>query len=245
MRSKIILLFLSFLIVHAVFAETKINREAWRELRDGLHYKQKEAGSKEQYFENWSDEYKKRGRSKDYLNSKSREKEVLNEKKRSSKMPNTNEWNFPSWTLYLVYVLAGIVLVVVIYLLFFKATIRTNKKVDIKLEEELPIEKPFNELESLLSKSIQEGNYREAIRIYFIFIIKTLREKGWINWEKKKTNTAYLFELRNKKQFNGFSQVTLIFEIVWYGNRNIDQSQFNQIKPQFEELLKSIQTSNE
>jgi hypothetical protein len=245
MRSKYLFLLLAFLLVNSVFAESKINREAYKELRDGLHYKKKEAGSKEEFYENWSDEYFKKKKSKDLLNSKSREQDFLKDKNRSSSTPKISEWNLPAWSFYLVYLIVGIVLIVVIYLLFFKNTIRKNKKIEIKIEEELAIEKPFNELESLLSKSIQEGNYREAVRIYFIFIIKTLREKGWINWEKKKTNTAYLFELREKKQFSSFSQITLIFEIVWYGNREIDINQFNQIKPQFEELLKSIQSNHE
>lgn len=246
MRSKLIITLLFIFFTNFLFSEDKIDKETWRELRDGLHYKEKEPGGKKEFYENWSDELKKRGRNKDYLKSKPRDKDFLSEKSRKvDRSTSGGVWNIPQWAIYLAYILVGIVLVIVIYLLFFKKNARKNTKVVAIPLEEMPIEKPFNELDELLSKSINEGNYREAIRIYFIYIIKTLRENGWITWEKKKTNTAYLFELRNRKQYSSFSNVTLIFEIIWYGKREIDQEKFNEIKPQFEELLKSIQAGNE
>lgn len=245
MRNKLIITLLLVFIPNFIFSEGKLDKEKWRELRDGIHYKEKDARGNEEFYENWSDEAKKRSRNKNYLNSKPRERDFLNEKSRNAKKPSVNNWSIPQWTIYLAYILVGIVLLVVIYILFFNKKSSKNTKIAVVPLEEMPIEKPFNELDQLLSKSINEGNYREAIRIYFIYIIKTLREKGWITWEKKKTNTAYLFELRNRKQYSLFSHVTLIFEIVWYGKREIDQQKFNEIKPQFEELLKSIQAGNE
>lgn len=245
MRSKLIITFIFILIANIVFSEDKIDKEKWQEIRDGIHYKKKSTNGKEEFYENWSDEAKKRGRVKDYLKSKPRDRDFLNEKNRSPKKSVSAEWNIPQWTIYLAYVLVGIVLLIVVYLLFFNKNKKKNTKIISVPPEELPIEKPFNELDELLSKSINESNYREAIRIYFIYIIKTLREKGWINWEKKKTNTAYLIELRNRKEYSSFSQVTLIFEIVWYGKREISKEQFGEIKPQFEQLLKSIQSGNE
>lgn len=245
MRSKLIITLLFVFISNFIFSEGKLDKEKWRELRDGIHYKEKDARGNEEFYENWSDEAKKRSGNKNYLNEKPRERDFLNEKSRNAKRQSVKSWSIPQWTIYLTYILVGIVLVVVIYLLFFNKKSNKNTKIAVAPLEEMPIEKPFNELDHLLSKSIEEGNYREAVRIYFIYIIKTLREKGWITWEKKKTNTAYLFELRNRKQYNLFSHVTLIFEIVWYGKREIDQQKFNEIKPQFEELLKSIQSANE
>jgi hypothetical protein len=244
MKSNLILAILFLFLVNPLASQKRINRETWRELRDGIHYKKKEAGGKAEYFENWSEEFNKR-RKRDFLNSKQRKPDFMKDKNKSQKSSSGSSWNIPEWTIYLAYILVGLVLVFIIYQLFFKNPMRTNKKVESVIQEELPIEKPVSELERLLSKFIQEGNYREAVRIYFIFIIKALREKGWIQWEKKKTNTAYLFELRNRKQYPSFSQATLIFEIIWYGDRMIDEAQFKLIRPQFEELLKSIQSENE
>jgi hypothetical protein len=52
-------------------------------------------------------------------------------------------------------------------------------------------------------------------------------------------------ELRSRKEFAAFSKTTLIFEMVWYGKREITKEQFGEIKPQFEQLLKSIQAAHE
>ena len=245
MKSKLILSIIFLFISNFVFSEDKIDKEKWREIRDGIHYKKKSINGKEEFYENWSDEAKKRGRIKDDLNVKPRDREFLKEKNRTSKKSTSTVGNIPEWTIYLAYILVAIVLVIVIYLLFLNKKSKKNTKIISTLTEELPIEKPFNELDDLLSKSINESNYREATRIYFIYIIKTLREKGWINWEKKKTNTAYLMELRSRKEFAAFSKTTLIFEMVWYGKREITKEQFGEIKPQFEQLLKSIQAAHE
>lgn len=244
MKTRILLL--SFMLLTCLsHASTRINKDSWRELRDGLHYKQKDPLDGDvKSFENWSDEYKQR-RKKDYLKSQPREKDLLKRKTRIPSPPSVGNWNLPTWSIYLAYGLVAVILLIVIYLIFFKSQKPKEPKLATQPIEELPIEKPFNELDALLAKSIAEGNYREAVRIYFIYIIKILREKGWIQWEKRKTNTAYLFEMRERREFLDFSQITLIFEIIWYGHREIDQHQFEKIKPQFEKLLKSIQSAHE
>lgn len=249
MKSKIVWILLLFFAWQSSFAAKKINREYWSKAKDGLHYKKSSTGEADDKWSDWSKDYEERkaigkrsGKTieHDYLDGKS---EDSKEEKDSTEESEMGE--IPQFYIYLAIGIVLAVLIFVIYNLFFKDPVRMDKKVVTEDHEEIQVEKPFSELDELLRLSIENGNYREAVRIYFIYIIKTLREKNWINWEKKKTNTAYLFEMRDKRQFNSFSQVVLIFEIIWYGKREITKEQYEMIRPQFDQLLNSLKSTNE
>lgn len=113
----------------------------------------------------------------------------------------------------------------------------TGEDEDDKQEQ---VELPKSELELLLEKALRENNYREAVRIYFIFVIKELKEKNWITWEKKKTNQYYLLEMRERTQYVPFSKSVMLFDVVWYGKRELTSEEYDQVEPFFKELLKSI-----
>ena len=140
-----------------------------------------------------------------------------------------------------------IVLIVVLalaigYMVFISFSER-NKKVkhvvtDENKFENLTITK--TELELALEAAIKNKNYREAVRIYFIAVIKEMKDRSWIRWEKKKTNYHYINEITGRQQQPDFITATRAFEIVWYGNRSLAENEYNQIEPLFKKLLKSI-----
>ncbi|MBK6527473.1 MAG: hypothetical protein IPG07_19110 [Crocinitomicaceae bacterium] len=37
----------------------------------------------------------------------------------------------------------------------------------------------------MLQEALARADYRGAVRIYFIFIVRDLSQKNWINWEKE------------------------------------------------------------
>lgn len=141
------------------------------------------------------------------------------------------------------YVFLGIFIVLLAVLIFYLFV--NNKKdgkkiVQINLDEQAPSEIPLSELQRLLQEALSKGDYRGAIRIYFIFIIRDLSQKNWIQWEKDKTNFQYLREMNGKSEYNLFNQSVGYFEIIWYGKREIDQPTFEKIKPEFTRLLDKL-----
>ena len=140
----------------------------------------------------------------------------------------------------------AIVLAILIIVLFFRTpTKQQNTKFDptLDLDEINPHEIPKTELELRLEDAISAKDYRKAIRIYFIFIIKELTALNWIKWEKRKTNFAYLREMTDNKHYNSFSESVSIFEIIWYGKREISLSDFKQIEPRFKSLVKQLEST--
>jgi len=145
---------------------------------------------------------------------------------------------------FLQYVLFGLLIVLLVFLiyqLFVKTSFNERgSKIVVDFEELAPTQIPKSELELLLEKALAKDDFREAIRLYFIFIIKDLCEKEWIRWEKKKTNFSYLIEMRGKPQYSSFNEVVSIYELVWYGNYIVKKEDFGCLEPKFKRLLNSL-----
>jgi hypothetical protein len=142
----------------------------------------------------------------------------------------------------LLLILLGIVLLAFLIYYFFMRyqEDKDGAKVEVNFDDVAPSEIPKSELERRLEEALGRGDYREAVRIYFIFIIKDLSDKNWIKWEKKKTNISYLMEMRSRPQYDLFNKSVSVFEIVWYGNYTIDKNSFREVEPTFQKLLDSI-----
>jgi hypothetical protein len=142
------------------------------------------------------------------------------------------------------YILMGAFIVGLVFLIFYLwvKSPKEGKKItdEVVLEDINPIEIPLTELERLLKEAIEKGDYRGAVRIYFIFIIRDLTEKGYLQWEKEKTNFHYLREMSGKGEYDDFNRSVSYFEIIWYGKRELDLSKFNQVKPNFTTFLDKL-----
>ncbi len=142
----------------------------------------------------------------------------------------------------ILYVVLGAALALLIYFLFISSSSHVNGKkyTSIDLEDIEPSKITKTELEKLLEEALENHDYRKAVRIYYLFILKDLFEKKWIQWEKEKTNMHYLLEMQGKNEFDQFQKIVTYFEFIWYGKRDITKDQFNQIQPNFTSLLKKL-----
>lgn len=141
--------------------------------------------------------------------------------------------------------LAILFLVFVIIKLFVGNVTLTNKKVQstrpIVLEE---VEQNLHEsdLERYLRESLANKNYRVAIRLYYLMIIKELSSKNMIRWKLDKTNRDYLSEMSSHQSFPDFRNITRTFDKVWYGEFALEQKDFSEISPLFEQYIKKIKS---
>lgn len=93
------------------------------------------------------------------------------------------------------------------------------------------------EVDRLLREALTSGNYRLAIRICFLGLLKKLDEDGLIVWKKDKTNRDYLSELYSKSRyFNEVKTVTLAYEQVWYGDHDLHQHSYENIISAFKNI---------
>lgn len=92
------------------------------------------------------------------------------------------------------------------------------------------------QLRKLVNEALDQGNYRQAIRLYYLLVLKVLDQNEWITWKKEKTNYHYLRELRNSEYASDFNHLTRIYEKVWYGNKYQSEA-IRQEVPHFEAFV--------
>lgn len=85
-----------------------------------------------------------------------------------------------------------------------------------------------------IEKAISAGNYRLAVRLFYLQSLKLLSDKDLIDWQPEKTNQAYLDELHHTDQQQQFVVLTRQFEYIWYGEFLIDQESFKRVRAGFD-----------
>jgi Domain of unknown function (DUF4129) len=110
--------------------------------------------------------------------------------------------------------------------------------VEITLEN---IEQYIHEtdLERFLREALANQNYAQAVRLYYLQVIKNFSEQKAIFWSREKTNSDYLRELKSHRLFVPFRHATGLFEQVWYGNGALDAEQFARMEPAFKSLAQT------
>ena len=95
-------------------------------------------------------------------------------------------------------------------------------------------------LEQLIKDAVEAKEYRLAIRFYYLFVLKKLADKEMIIWQQEKTNEDYLAEVSNENLKPDFTKSTRLYDFVWYGNFNINETEFLKAQQLFNSLTKRI-----
>lgn len=120
----------------------------------------------------------------------------------------------------------------------------TNKQTGIK-EPSISLETIGDELEHadlerVLQQMLNEKNYKAAVRILYLLVIKELWNKQFINWKKDKTNFDYLSEMRANEKFAQFNRLTFLYELVWYGDRALNENEYQELSPLYRNFVDSV-----
>lgn len=141
------------------------------------------------------------------------------------------------------YIIAGIVLFLIVKFFLkvnFNSIVATSKNtpiVAITEEEELIKGK---DISKLIAQAIQQKNYRLAVRYYYLNTLKELEAKEFIIWEQQKTNEDYSKEIAQPTIRDSFVNLTRLYDFVWYGNFDINETEFFQVESDFIKAIKLI-----
>lgn len=114
---------------------------------------------------------------------------------------------------------------------------KTNLKYSIeKVEEDIH----QADLEDFAQHAIDKQDYKLAIRLYFLQILKDLSSNNFIKWKRNKTNKEYVREMSGTDLFKEFRAISRLFERVWYSDVTVQEHQFNRLRPKFLDFLKKI-----
>lgn len=121
--------------------------------------------------------------------------------------------------------------------IFYKQTGKKQKTILYDFETEHIDSINFNDL---IKKALENKNFKQAVRLYYLKTLKHLSDKQLINWQLNKTNSDYMVEMKNNPKFLIFKQLTHLFEHVAYGNFLINEYEFLSIENKFIEFNNQV-----
>jgi len=114
---------------------------------------------------------------------------------------------------------------------------RKKNKTMKEVEEEEITEDIFSiNYQKEIDKAAAQGNYRPAIRLMFLRVLKNMSEKNIIRYKQDKTNLDYLMELHPTNHYNGFFSITRSYEYSWYGQFNVSEDAYKIIRKDFDQF---------
>jgi hypothetical protein len=148
-----------------------------------------------------------------------------------------------SWFKYVIFSIIIVAMAYFIYRFISQGNLRFNEKVrkqKILTGEEIIEDMKETDFVDALKKALKSKNYKLAVRIHFLQILKNMTDSGFIKWKKHKTNRDYQNETRKFKWFSDFKNITRIYEIVWYGEFELKEDHYEDIKQVFDSFQPEI-----
>jgi hypothetical protein len=85
-----------------------------------------------------------------------------------------------------------------------------------------------------LDRATAGKDYRLAIRLMYLRLLKSSAEKNIIQYAQERTNFEYLSQVHKTSYYNEFFGLTRNFEYAWYGKFTVTDQAFEKIKNDFD-----------
>mgnify|MGYP000892984004 FL=1 len=90
-----------------------------------------------------------------------------------------------------------------------------------------------------IQQAYQQGNYRLAVRYWFLKNLANLSDKDYLQLSPDKTNYQYVQEITAGKK-NEFAALVLTYEYVWYGNFSLTEESYLSIEKKYNSFFQKI-----
>lgn len=113
---------------------------------------------------------------------------------------------------------------------------KKDKKYNISAEE---AEKHIHlaDFQSLIQQSEKQNDRRQSIRLYYLWLLKSLSDADQIQWAVEKTNSDYQREIKDPDIKNAFSKLSYLYNYIWYGEFPIENTDYQKVKFDFETYI--------
>lgn len=129
----------------------------------------------------------------------------------------------------------------------FEKKVQPIKNVDLEDHNTTALDLPSDQWLQLVRECLEKGDFRLAIRAAYLSVLASLGENHLLTLEKHRSNREYLSEISIKgRQFtnliSNFTNITKIFEMVWYGNREAQKPLIDQVLQLNKDITNSVQS---
>lgn len=155
------------------------------------------------------------------------------------------DWSKVEFLKYGVLIMIAGVIIFVLYRLYgqsmFEFTSSRKTKQLLHLVEE-DLDERFLELDlaKMLKQAIAQKNWKMAIRLRFLQVLKMLVDNEQINWHPDLTNRQISYQLALGEKRTGFNELVKIYELAWYSNALVNAQFYEKVDLKFKAYLKQI-----
>lgn len=145
----------------------------------------------------------------------------------------------------LVYVFIGfLALMLIRYLLFrnFSWQLWKREPRTVEQVEDDTIGESEEDIRRQIRAALDEGNYRLAIRFYYIHLLRRLDENGLIRYNPEKTNSEYVREISSPGYKKDFADLSRAYDYIWYGEVRLADDDYRSLIYRFDHVLQSIRS---
>ena len=167
-------------------------------------------------------------------------KHVKGERQQSNYTPLTRSGWFQ--TLMWIIIVAGFAGAIIWYLADSKVGLFRKKSREIATvtdNEEMPEDIFAINYQKEIDKAASQGNYRLAIRLMYLRLLKNLAEKNIIQYKQDRTNLDYLMQLHPTTHYKEFFRITRHYEYSWYGKFDVSNEAYGIIRTDFDQFEKT------
>ncbi len=91
-----------------------------------------------------------------------------------------------------------------------------------------------------IDRAAAEGNYRMAVRLMFLRLLKNMSERNIIQYKQDKTNLDYLLQLHPTRYYSHFFRLTRNYEYSWYGQFDVNEATYRSIRSDFDHFDREL-----
>lgn len=118
---------------------------------------------------------------------------------------------------------------------------KPSKSIAEEVEEEEISEDIFSiNYEKEIRKAVEAGNYRLAVRLWYLRTLKELSAHSLIQYRHEKPNGDYVNALFGGRYYHHFFRLTRHFEYTWYGGFPLSADAYNLMQTEFERFNKEL-----
>lgn len=100
------------------------------------------------------------------------------------------------------------------------------------------------DISKLIEEAIANGDYRLAVRYYYLRLLQQLDNNGIIKYEYQKTNADYLAEIKENELQNSVRRIIRLYNFIWYGNFAVSAEDFYRVQENFRSINTTLKSQS-
>lgn len=138
----------------------------------------------------------------------------------------------------LIYIITVVVLVAAIVILSRHGLRRVFHGAPRSAGQVIAVEEDIRQLDlsALINEAERTGDFRRAIRLHYLLVLRRLVDDGMLQWSPDRTDRDYMAQIKDPALRSRFAHAALVFQWVWYGHAEVDRDRYESIRRPFIEF---------